>query len=154
MTRTESGFLVDDDDIAEPWRRLVGFMVDFTALVMIDLVIIAVAGIDLDSTDPLRLPASVLMIRGFASAVYYIGFTMYRGQTPGKVLTGTRVVMRTTAEIPGLGPSGMRWLIPGFFVFLPGVPMSWVVIYGWLLFDVLRRGLHDKVARTVVTRAR
>jgi uncharacterized RDD family membrane protein YckC len=28
------------------------------------------------------------------------------------------------------------------------------VIYGWLVFDTLRRGLHDKAAKTVVVHAR
>jgi uncharacterized RDD family membrane protein YckC len=62
--------------------------------------------------------------------------------------------MERTTLIPGLGPSTLRWVVPGVFVFLPGVSVISAVIYGWLLFDTLRRGLHDKAAKTVVVRAR
>ncbi len=70
------------------------------------------------------------------------------------MLTGTRVVMERTGQIPGLGPSALRWVVPGIFVFLPGVSVVAAVIYGWLVFDSRRRGLHDKAAKTVVVRAR
>ena len=92
--------------------------------------------------------------RGLVAAAYYVGFTVSRGQTPGKMLIGTRVVVERTAEIPGLGPSSLRWVVPGVFVFLPGVSIIAMVIYGWLLFDSRRRGLHDKAAKTVVVLAR
>ncbi len=145
---------VDEDDIAEPWRRLVGFVIDWTVLVMISVVIISVLGIDLGGADALRLPTSARFVQGLVGAAYYIGFTVSRGQTPGKMLIGTRVVMERTARIPDLGSSALRWAVPGVFVFLPGVSILSAVIYGWLLFDTLRRGLHDKAARTVVVRAR
>jgi uncharacterized RDD family membrane protein YckC len=149
-----SGFPVDEDDIAEPWRRLVGFIIDWMALVMIALVIISVLGIDLGGSDALRLPASARFVQGLTGAAYYIGFTVSRGQTPGKMLIGTRVVMERTALIPGLVPATLRWVVPGVFVFLPGVSLLSAVIYGWLLFDSLRRGLHDKAAGAAVVRAR
>ncbi|MFV1961264.1 MAG: RDD family protein [Acidimicrobiia bacterium] len=154
MTQGNWDSLVDEDDVAEPWRRLVGFAIDWTVLVMTALGIVSVLGIDLGDGDALRLPTSVRFVQGLVAAAYYIGFTVSGGQTPGKMLIGTRVVMERTARIPGLGPSALRWLVPGVFVFLPGVSVISAVIYGWLLFDTLRRGLHDKAAKTVVVRAR
>jgi uncharacterized RDD family membrane protein YckC len=153
MTEGDGGFLVDEDDIAEPWRRIVGFIVDWTILVMVALVIVSALGIDLGDRDALRLPTSARLVQGLVGAAYYIGFTVSRGQTPGKMLIGTRVVMERTSRIPGFGPSALRWAVPGVFVFLPGVSIISAVIYGWLLFDTLRRGLHDKAAKTVVVRA-
>jgi uncharacterized RDD family membrane protein YckC len=70
------------------------------------------------------------------------------------MLIGTRVVMQRTGKIPDLAPSVVRWFVPGVWVFLPGVSIISVVIYGWLVFDTLRRGLHDKAAKTVVVHAR
>jgi len=154
MTQDDRVSLVDEGDIAEPWRRFVGFVVDWMVLVMIALVIVSVLGIDLGDGDALRLPTSARFVQGLVAGAYYIGFTVSGGQTPGKMLVGTRVVMEGTARIPGLGPSALRWLVPGVFVFLPGVSVISAVIYGWLLFDTLRRGLHDKAAKTVVVRAR
>jgi uncharacterized RDD family membrane protein YckC len=146
--------LIDEDDLAEPWRRFVGFAIDWMVLVMIALLIASMLGIDLGEGDALRLPTSVRLVQGLVAAVYRIGFIASRGQTPGKMLIGTKVVMARTAQIPGLGAAAMRWVIPGVFVFLPGVSVIAAVIYGWLLFDAQRRGLHDKAARTVVVLAR
>lgn len=154
MTEQDLHNPIDELDIAEPWRRFVGFVIDWMVLVMTSLVVVSTIGIDLGAGDALRLPASARVVQGLIGAVYYVGFTVWRGQTPGKMLIGTRVVMLRTTRIPGLGPSAMRWAVPGIFVFLPGVSIISVVIYGWLLFNPLRQGLHDKAARTVVVHAR
>ncbi len=154
MTEREWPRPILDDEIAEPWRRLVGFVIDWMILVMIALILVSVLRIDLGAGDGLRLPASVLIVQGLVAAAYYIGFTVSRGQTPGKMLIGTRVVMERTGQIPGLGPSALRWVVPGVFAFLPGISVVAAVIYGWLLFDSRRRGLHDKAAKTVVVHAR
>jgi len=154
MTLGDSASPVAEDDVAEPWRRFVGFVVDWIVLVMISLAIVSALGIDLSAGDALRLPTSARIVQGLVGAAYYIWFTASRGQTPGKMLIGTKVVMLSSAKIPGIGPSAMRWVVPGVWVFLPGVSIISVVIYGWLLFDTLRRGLHDKAAKTVVVYAR
>jgi uncharacterized RDD family membrane protein YckC len=154
MTERDWHSRVVDDEIAEPWRRLVGFVIDWMILVMIALILVSVLRIDLGAGDALRLPTSVRIVQGLLAAAYYIGFTVSRGQTPGKMLIGTRVVMERTGQIPGLRPSALRWVVPGLFAFLPGVSVVAAVIYGWLLFDSRRRGLHDKAAKTVVVHAR
>ncbi len=154
MIERDLDVIVDQDDIAESWRRLVGFVIDWTILVAISLVVVAALGIDLGGDDALRVPISARLVQGAAGAAYYIGFTVARGQTPGKMLTQTRVVMHRTSRLPTLGPATMRWVIPGLFVFLPGISVASAVVYGWLFVDTLRRGLHDKAARTVVISAR
>jgi uncharacterized RDD family membrane protein YckC len=154
MTEPDIHSPIADQEIAEPWRRLVGFVIDWMVMVVIALILVAVLQVDLGTGDGLVLPFGVRMVQGLVAAVYYVGFTVSRGQTPGKMLIGTRVVVERTAEIPGLGPSSLRWVVPGVFVFLPGVSIIAMVIYGWLLFDSRRRGLHDKAAKTVVVLAR
>jgi uncharacterized RDD family membrane protein YckC len=155
MTDRDWDSPISEDEIAEPWRRLVGFVIDWMIMVMTTLILVSVFQVDLGAGDALRLPTSVRIVQGLVGAAYYIGFTVWRGQTPGKMLIGTRVVMERTARmIPGLGPSTLRWVVPGVFVFLPGVSVVAAVIYGWLLFDSLRRGLHDKAAKTVVVLTR
>ena len=154
MTDRDWDSPISEDEIAKPWRRLVGFVIDWMTMVMATLILVSVLQIDLGAGDALRLPTSVRIVQGLVGAAYYIGFTVWRGQTPGKMLIGTRVVMEQTARIPDLGASILRWVVPGVFVFLPGVSVIAAVIYGWLLFDSLRRGLHDKAAKTVVMLAR
>jgi len=143
-----------ESDIAEPWRRFVGFAIDWTILVLASLAVVSVIGIDLGDENALRLPTSVRLVQGLVGAAYHVGFIASVGQTPGKMLIRTKVVSERTSRIPGLGSSALRWVVPGVFVFLPGVSVISVVIYGWLLFNTLRRGLHDKAARTVVVRVR
>ena len=154
MALDEPESLIHEDEIAEPWRRLVGFIIDWFVLVMLTLVIVSALGIDMGEGSALRLPTSVRILQGLVGAAYYIMFTVSRGQTPGKMLLGTRVVLQRTGQIPALVPSAVRWLVPGVWVFLPGVSVVSIVIYGWLLFNVYRQGLHDKAARTVVVHAR
>jgi len=154
MTEADIHSPIADQEIAEPWRRLVGFVIDWMVMVVIALILVAVLQVDLGTGDGLLLPFGVRIVQGLVAAAYYVGFTVSRGQTPGKMLIGTRVVVERTAEIPGLGPSSLRWVVPGVFVFLPGISIIAMVIYGWLLFDSRRRGLHDKAARTVVVLAR
>lgn len=137
---------IHEDELADYWRRFVGFVIDLLVLVLLTSVSINVLeafGADLEAR----------VVLGLIAMAYYAGFTMSGGQTPGKMMTRTKVVMALTSETPGLGPSIMRWIIPGLFLFLPGIPISLLVIYGWLLFDARRRGLHDKAARTVVVLA-
>ena len=154
MTESPAHRTITEDEIAEPWRRLAGFVVDWAILVLIVLIVTSLFQIDLGTREDLRLPVAVRVVQGIAAAAYYVGFTMFRGQTPGKMLVGTRVLVERSARTPGLGVSGLRWIVPGVFVFLPGVSVTFVVIYGWLLLDGSRRGLHDKAARTVVVRSR
>ncbi len=143
MTEAEPPTPIHEDELADYWRRFVGFVVDLFVLVMLTSVSINV----LEAFDA-DIEARVLL--GVIAMAYYVGFTMFEGRTPGKMMTRTKVVMALTSKTPGLGPSIMRWILPGFFLFLPGIPISLLVIYGWLLFDARRRGLHDKAARTVV----
>lgn len=143
MTGVEPHTPIHEDQFADYWRRFGGFVVDLGVLVLLTSVGITV----LEAFDA-DMEARIVL--GLFAMAYYIGFTMFDGQTPGKMLTGIRVVMAPTSEIPAIGPSIMRWIVPGLFFFLPGVPISWLAIYGWLLFDARRRGLHDKAARTVV----
>jgi len=152
----ESGFdsPITDEEIAESWRRGLGFVLDWAALVLIALVFVSVLQIDLETAGEFRLPVSVRIVQGLVAAVYYVGFTATRGQTPGKIMTGTRVLMERTATIPDFRQSVVRWIVPGVFVFLPGVSVVAAVIYAWLVFDPRRRGLHDKAAKTVVVLAR
>lgn len=43
-------------------------------------------------------------------AIYEIAFIATKGATPGKMLMKVRVVRETDGQIPGWGPSFMRWL--------------------------------------------
>lgn len=152
MTGRETDSPITEDQIANIWRRVVGFLVDQALLVIITLILARLLGIDLPEDDIVRLPADLVITRAVASAFYYIAFTAARGQTPGKMLIGTRVVIERTGLTPGLGPSVVRWAVPGIPEAPPGISVIGLFVRAWAFVDYRNRGLHDKLAKTVVVR--
>jgi uncharacterized RDD family membrane protein YckC len=76
---------------------------------------------------------------------YFIGFWGWRGQTPGKMLTRTRITLLDGSRI-GWNRSLIRfigYLITAVFIFIP---------FLWIAFDTRRQGIHDKMAGTYVIR--
>ena len=79
-----------------------------------------------------------------ATGAYFVAFWTADGQTPGMRAMHLRVAT-TTGALPGLGRSVLRVVLLGlcivtlFIGFLP------------VLFDDRRRGVHDMLARTVVS---
>ena len=152
MTDRDSDSPITEDEIASFWQRVLGFVADQALLVIITLILARMLNIEIAEDDALRLPADLVITRAIASAVYYIAFTTSRGQTPGKMLAGTRVVMERTGLIPGIGPSVLRWAVPGIPEAPPGLSVIGLFVRVWSLVDDRNRGLHDKAAKTVVIR--
>ncbi|MEW5935112.1 MAG: RDD family protein [Bacillota bacterium] len=88
-----------------------------------------------------------LVLVNLGSVMYYVLFTGLRGQTPGKMALGIRVVG------PDGGPPGA---VRGFVREVIGKFFSALVLcvgYLWMLWDPKRQCWHDKLAGTVVVRA-
>lgn len=92
--------------------------------------------------------------------LYLVGFWAWRGQTPGKMLVGAKVV-RTDGSPVGLGRSFLRYIfyfmpLFGPVVFLSGLVSNWfhflLPIIGLVVegLNPQRRGIHDFVAGTCV----
>jgi uncharacterized RDD family membrane protein YckC len=80
------------------------------------------------------------------SAVYFIGFWTWRGQTPGMMLLGLRIARDADGTPPGLARSILRYV---------GYVISTIVLFIgfiWVAFDRKKQGWHDKIAGTVVVR--
>jgi uncharacterized RDD family membrane protein YckC len=77
--------------------------------------------------------------------VYMIGFWTWKGQTPGKMAMGIRIVAADGGPI-GLGRAIIRYL--GFFVSAAILYLGFIMI----AFDGRKQGLHDKIAGTFVVR--
>jgi uncharacterized RDD family membrane protein YckC len=78
------------------------------------------------------------------SAVYFIGFWTWRGQTPGMMLLGLRIARDADGTPPGLARSILRYV---------GYVVSTIVLFIgfiWVAFDRKKQGWHDKIAGTVV----
>jgi hypothetical protein len=78
------------------------------------------------------------------SIVYYVLFTYYQGQTPGKMLLGLHV-QDENGNKPTLKQVLLREVV--------GKIISTVILligYLWILWDPKKRGWHDYIARTYV----
>jgi uncharacterized RDD family membrane protein YckC len=77
------------------------------------------------------------------TAAYLIGFWVWRGQTPGKMLFGLRIVTRNYKPVP-MGDAILRYFA---YIF---APLTLFIIFLWIASDTYRQGLHDKLAGTYV----
>lgn len=132
--------------LARPSQRLGGALIDGATLQLVALVL-GGAG---------RPVAAALGATLYLS--YVVALTVLRGQTLGKVAMGAKVVDERTGQLPGLWQAATRAVVPLAGVVVDValgaavVGMFWALaVYGWLLFDERRRGVHDRAAGTVVT---
>jgi len=97
----------------------------------------------------------IWVLVAFAFGVLY-EFLMIalKGATVGKMALGIKVVREQDGQVPGWGPSGLRYLIQVAGSFCCGIGLYVV----WLspFFDSTGRqqGWHDKVAKTLVINSR
>lgn len=141
------------------WRRLIAFAVDNTIIIIVffilSLVITAAFIFGLMSGNNSNVlagwsdPAHVTAITIVATALYLIlslaYFTYFhgiKGQTPGKMLLGLKV-LTTEGKPVGFGLAFLRSV---------GYVVSSILYLGflWAAFDRRKQGWHDKIAQTVV----
>ena len=141
-------------DIAGLGRRLAGYVVDGVVLSPLSLLAFGTFG-------RARWLAAAVFVTG---AAYRVCCVALWGRTLGKLIVGTRVVLETTRALPGWGAAARRWAteaaggLMGLLV-VGGTEASaarllglaWpIAVYGAIMFDPLNRGLHDRVAETLV----
>ena len=81
-------------------------------------------------------------------AVAVVLFWIYRQATPGKIAIGARIVDAKTGGRPSTGQLIGRYL--AYYVSIFGLMIGFI----WVAFDPRKQGWHDKLAGTVVVRAR
>lgn len=145
-------------DIASPWIRL--------AARILDSIIVAVPAYGLawtfsgppvevndDLTEYTYNWTSVAIIIA-VTALYETFFIGWRGQTPGKIACGIKVVMAGDRSQPNYVVGFLRWAgtsIPGFIPYI-----GWLIQIGSIVLifaDKRRQMVQDKLARTIVVRA-
>ena len=133
------------------WIRLVAAVVDGLLVTTVQVVL----GFLLTSvTAPMRsglsprgelLVALVLWLFGsIVSMAYYVCFTGYCGQTPGKMAVRVKVICTDGAEIT----YGRAFLRETLGKFLSALILG--IGYLMIAFDGQKQGLHDKIADTYV----
>ena len=115
------------------WIRAAAWAADTGILTVTQLLLTAGFG-DLGATGLLLLFA------------YRVLFTGLKGQTPGKMLLGIKVV-NERGEVPGMGRALVRE-VPGRFLSEVSLGLGYV----WAAWDDKKQAWHDKLARTYVVR--
>lgn len=130
---------------ATPGQRLGGAVVDGAVLQLVGLLLL---GLD-------RPVAAAISTAAYLA--YEVSLVVVRGQTVGKIALGTAVVDTMTGRLPTTWQAATRAVVPlaGVLVDvalgIAAVGLFWVLaVYGSLLLDERRRGLHDKAAGTMV----
>ncbi len=81
-----------------------------------------------------------------AKWAYFVLFTGLKGQTPGKMVVGLRVV-DDRGNVPGIARAIMREVVGKF---ISGLVLN--LGYLWVIWDGQKQGWHDKIADTYVVR--
>jgi uncharacterized RDD family membrane protein YckC len=140
----ESAVVPGAESSAPAAVEYMGFWIRFGAA-LIDGIIIFLVSFVFSRFMGLGIASPFLMI--FIPWLYYWLFIGLKGQTPGKMALGIKVV-NASGSIPGLGRAALREI--------PGKIISFVVIYIgflWIIWDRQKQGWHDKIAQTYVVRA-
>ncbi len=131
------------------WIRLGAFMIDLVIMSIISIpIIVAIMG----SSEWLAAggylivgPYLLLGVFGLIGLVYFPSFWTWRGQTPGKMTLGIKII-RTNGNSISFGRATLRYL--GYLVCYLSLYIGFVVI----AFQEQKRGVHDLIADTCVIR--
>lgn len=133
------------------WIRTVAAIVDSVLVTIIEVALGLVLGMamarlggGLDATGQSMLAVVIWLFGTVLTVAYYVFFTGYCGQTPGKMALRIKVIRTNGMEI-GYGKAALREVLGKFF---SGVLLG--IGYLMVAFDLQKQGLHDKIADTYV----
>lgn len=138
-----AGAIAAPGDLADPWLRIVGGLIDVVILIVINGAISAA----------LQKATSVAGLINLIIDLGYFGyFLSQRGQTIGMMVFGFKVRDQATGQFPSVGKAVLRGFIWNLEVGLT-VCLVGIVGWAWQLWDPRRQAIHDKVAGTIVTKS-
>lgn len=144
----------DTDQLASVGQRAVGFAADvaLAGTVLLTPGMLLSGAVSAKDLGPGL--TELLQVVGFVFlAMYEVIPTALWGRTPGKAVVGTRVVGVGDGAVPGFKRAILRWALPAvaFQVHVVGWAIA-VLLRAVLVADPLHRGVHDRLAGTIVVR--
>ncbi|MDA0167409.1 RDD family protein [Solirubrobacter ginsenosidimutans] len=129
--------------------RAIAFAIDALIIDLAAIVVVAIVALALSLFNvPAKVETALAVIGAFLfvvwAAAYFVTFWSTTGQTPGARIMRFRV-LAPGAQHGHIGPK--RALIRLLGMVLAAIPL--LAGYFMVLFDDRRRGLHDRLARTV-----
>ena len=132
---------VNPGNLAQPGLRIVGGLIDFVILIVINFIV---------RTILQNILGLAYVIDLVADVAYFAYFWSSRGQSIGMMPFGFKVRDVSTGQFPDMTKAALRgfvWCLEaGFTVCIIGA-VGWL----WQLWDPQRQAIHDKVAGTIVT---
>jgi len=147
-------------EFASFWRRFAAFVIDLFAVAVICSIIILIFSpfqwfqwFGWSNSDVFNEPildALPYLVGGnvlslLVNIAYFVGFWVWRGQTPGKMLLGIKLIKEDSSNIT-IGVALLRYL--GYIVSIAVLFIGFI----WVAFDSRKQGFHDKMAETYVVR--
>ena len=150
----EGGRAADADRLATTGQRAVGFAADvaLAGTVLLTPAMLLDGAVTTQDLGP-ELARLVALVGFVFLALYELVPTALWGRTPGKAIVGTRVVGIGDGGVPGWKRALLRWVLPAlaFQVQTVGWALA-LLLRAALVVDPLRRGVHDRLAGTIVVR--
>lgn len=133
------------------WLRAVALLIDTLLYELVSAPFLIVAyGVDyydLDAPSSLIAGPVDLIVSWIVPVVVTVLFWRYKRATPGKMLFRMQVVDADTGETLTWGQCVLRYI----GLIMAAVPCGLGLLMA--AFDARKRGWHDRIANTVVTRA-
>ena len=130
------------------WVRVVAWIIDAIILAVIGAALSPLFGgtTVVQTATGIEVNSGATGIQLLINLVYFVGFWMWRAQTPGMIPFNMRVVRADNGANVDISRAILRYvgLIISFVVLLLGVI--------WVAFDGRKQGWHDKLAGTLVVR--
>ncbi len=131
------------------WIRVVAAFIDSAAVSLVQglltaLLVVIAAWLQISEEGSALLGAALWLFGAVLSLAYYVFFTGYCGQTPGKMALRIKVIRTDGSEL-NYGRSALREI--------PGKLLSGLILgagYLMVAFDPQKQGLHDRIADTYV----
>ena len=117
------------------WIRLGAGIIDGVILTLIAWIIIHVF-----SSLIIYVVAEIVI-----EVAYFVGFWVWRGQTPGKMMVGIKIIHTDSSPI-SLSYAFLRYL--GYIVSV----LTLFIGFIWIAFDSRKQGIHDKIADSYVVK--
>ncbi|MEQ1913831.1 MAG: RDD family protein [Sideroxydans sp.] len=131
------------------WVRVAATLIDTLLIMLITLPLLwSIYGADYFESTAILNRSADFIISWLMPAVGVIVFWMVKQATPGKMALSLRVLDADTGNSLSAGQSVGRYL--AYFVSM--LPLFIGII--WVAFDKKKQGWHDKLAGTVVVRAK
>ena len=143
-----------EDRLASLGQRAVGFVADvaIAGTVLLTPGMLAADAVTAEDLGP-GLTRLVALVAFVFLALYEVVPTALWGRTPGKAIVNIRVVGIGDERPPGWKRAVLRWVLPAL-AFQVAV-VGWVLalaLRAVLVLDPLHRGVHDRLAGTIVVR--